>query len=147
MNRLAVAVDRSIQIPAAFDLHACLVRPPRAVAHPQVRSDPLLELGSVGLDPAENGDVIDRDAAILQHKFKIAVADVGLEIPAHGPKDHLGSVLSALELLAPIPDRRPRFAPNRTDPTRGAAAPKPRNRAPASGWQIARRNTPTPARE
>src|SRR3984885_6655314 len=40
----------------------------------------------------------------------------------------LGSELSPLELLASIPHSRPRLAFNRTDPTRGAAAPKPRNR-------------------
>jgi hypothetical protein len=61
-------------------------------------------------------------------RSKIAVADGELEIPAHGPKDHLGSEWSPLELLAPIPHCRPRLASNRTDPTCGAAAPKPRNR-------------------
>jgi hypothetical protein len=79
-----------------------------------------------------NGGVIDRDAAILQHKFEIAVADGELEIPAHGPKDHLGSELSPLELLAPIPHCRPRLASNRTDLTRGTAASKARNRTMAS---------------
>src|SRR3984885_5795156 len=40
----------------------------------------------------------------------------------------LGSELSPLELLASIPHSRPRLAFNRTDPTHGAAGPKPRNR-------------------
>jgi hypothetical protein len=85
------------------------------------------------LDPPENGSVIDPDAAILRHKFKIAVADGELEILPHSPKDHLGSELSPLEVLARIPHRRPRLASNRTDPTRGTAAPKPCNRTPIVG--------------
>jgi hypothetical protein len=36
--------------------------------------------------------------------------------------------LSPLELLATIPHCHPRLASNRIDPTRGASAPKPRNR-------------------
>ena len=102
-----------------------------------MRPDPLLQFGGVCLDPPENGGVIDRDAAILQHKLKIAVADGESEIPAHGPKDHLGSELSPLKLLASIPHSRPRLAFNRTDPTRGAAAPKPRNRTHGIPSQVA----------
>ena len=68
-----------------------------------MRPDPLLQFGGVGLDPSKNGGVSDRDAAILQHKFEIAVAGGELEIPAHGPKDHLGGELSSLELLASPP--------------------------------------------
>jgi hypothetical protein len=66
----------------------------------------ILQFGGVCLDPPENGGVIDRDTAILQHKFKLSVADGKLEIPAHGPTDHLRSELSPLELLAPIPHCR-----------------------------------------
>jgi hypothetical protein len=94
--------------------------------------DPLLQFGGIGLNPPENGGVIDRDATIMQHKFKIVVADRELEIPPHSPKDHLSSELSPLELLARMPHRRPRLVPNRTDPTRGAAALKPRNRTEQS---------------
>src|SRR3954452_19407072 len=53
VDRLAVAVDRPVQVgPAALHLHIVLTPPPRAVAQPQVRPDPLLDLRRVGLDPA-----------------------------------------------------------------------------------------------
>src|SRR3954453_12345491 len=44
--------------------------------------------------------VVDRDTAVLQHQFEIAVADREHQIPAHGPQDHRGRELPALELLA-----------------------------------------------
>ena len=61
--------------------------------------DPLLQLRGVGLDPPKDGGVVDRDAAIMQHKFEIAIADRELEIPAHRPEDHLGGELPSLERL------------------------------------------------
>src|SRR5690348_9339144 len=64
-----------------------------------MRPDPLLQLRRVGLDPAEDGRVVDRDAAVLQHELEIAVADREHQIPAHGPEDHLGRKLPALERL------------------------------------------------
>ena len=39
------------------------------------RPDTLLELGCIGLYPAKNGHMVDRDAAVLQHQFEITVAD------------------------------------------------------------------------
>src|SRR5215204_6664446 len=46
------------------------------------------------------GRVVDRDPTVLQHQFEIAVADREHQIPAHGPQDHLGRELPALEVLA-----------------------------------------------
>src|SRR4051812_47192999 len=62
--------------------------------------DPLLQLRRISLDPTEEGRVVDRDTAVLQHQFEIAVADREHQIPAHGPEDHLDRELPALELLA-----------------------------------------------
>src|SRR4051794_28480396 len=78
----------------------CLIDLPRAIARPQVRSDPLLQLWRISLDPAEEGCVVDRDTAVLQHQLEIAVADREHQIPAHGPQDHLGRELPAFELFA-----------------------------------------------
>ena len=49
---------------------------------------------------AEEGCVVHRDATVLQHQLEIAVADREHQVPAHGPQDHLGRELPALELLA-----------------------------------------------
>jgi hypothetical protein len=52
------------------------------------------------LDPAEESRVVDRDTAVLQHQLEITVADREHQIPAHGPHDHLGRELPALEVSA-----------------------------------------------
>src|SRR3954469_20795215 len=76
VNRLAATVHRAIQVgPAAFHFDVCLVDPPRAVTPVQVWPDPLLQLWRISLDPAEDGRVVHRDATVLQHKLKIAIAD------------------------------------------------------------------------
>src|SRR5829696_6562265 len=46
------------------------------------------------------GRVVDRDATVLQHQLKIAVADREHQVPAHSPQDHLGRELPAFELFA-----------------------------------------------
>ena len=69
-------------------------------------SDPLLQLRRIGLDPAKKGRVVHLDPTVLQHQFEIAVADREHQIPAHGPQDHLGRELPALELLALRHDTR-----------------------------------------
>src|SRR5215212_5343573 len=52
------------------------------------------------------GRVVDRDTAVLQHQFEITVADREHQVPAHGPQDHLGRELPALERLALPHDTR-----------------------------------------
>src|SRR5829696_7611409 len=63
-------------------------------------SDPLLQLRRIGLDPAEEGCVVDRDTAVLQHQLEIAVADREHQVPSDRPQDYLGRELPALERLA-----------------------------------------------
>ena len=60
-------------------------------------TQPLLELGGKALDPAVHGRVVDGDAAVGEHGLEVAVADRELEIPAHGPQDHLGGKAEAAE--------------------------------------------------
>src|SRR3982751_6575822 len=92
--------------PASLHLDIRLVDPPRAVARPQMGADPLLQLRGISLDPTEDGRVVDRDATVLQHQLEIAIADREHQVPAHGPQDHLGRELPALELLALPHDTR-----------------------------------------
>src|SRR5689334_12016868 len=44
--------------------------------------------------------MVHLDATVLQHQLEIAIADREHQIPAHGPQDHLGRELPALERLA-----------------------------------------------
>src|SRR5215213_9037524 len=100
VDRLAAAVYRPVQVgPAALYLHIRLIHPPRAVAQPQVRPDPLLDLRRVGLDPAVNGRVVHGYAAVGEHQLEVAVADGEHEVPANRPEDHLGGELPPLEGL------------------------------------------------
>src|SRR6185437_4089533 len=46
------------------------------------------------------GCVVHLHPAVLQHQLEIAVADREHQIPAHGPQDHLGRELPALERFA-----------------------------------------------
>ena len=56
VDGLAAAIDGSIQVdPTALDLHVCLIHALGAVAHAQMRPDPLLHLGCIGLDPYVDG--------------------------------------------------------------------------------------------
>ena len=86
VDRLATAVDRSIQIdPPALDLHVGLIHPPGAVAHAQVGADPLLKFGRISLDPSEDGGVIHLHATVQQHELEIAVTDGEHQIPSGPP--------------------------------------------------------------
>jgi hypothetical protein len=92
---LAAAVDSAIKIhPLAFDLHIRLVHPPGAVAHAQVRPDPFLQFGRIGLNPAEDGGVVHRNAPIQQHDLKITTADREHQIPPDRPQNDLRGELS-----------------------------------------------------
>ena len=98
------AAHRPIHIgPAAFHPNVGLVHPPRAVGWPQTRPDPLLKLRRIGLDPTEDGGVVDRDAAVLQHEFEVAVRDRELQVSTHRPQDHLRRELTTLERVLPVP--------------------------------------------
>src|SRR3954453_11197832 len=100
VDRLAAAVHRPVQVgPAALHLHIRLIHPPRAVAQPQLRPDPLLDLRRVGLNPAVNGRVVHGYAAVSEHQLEVAVADGEHEVPANRPEDHLGGELPPLEGL------------------------------------------------
>jgi hypothetical protein len=50
------------------------------------------------LDPAEKRRVIDRDATLAHHVFKVAVADPKFAIPAHAQQNHVGRKTAAFEI-------------------------------------------------
>jgi len=61
--------------------------------------DPLLQFRRVSLDPSKEGRMINRDAAVGQHQFEIAVADREHQLPADSPEDHLAREMPPLEGL------------------------------------------------
>src|ERR1700719_1888391 len=93
-----------------------------------MRPDPLLQLSGIGLDPTENGRVVNLHPAIEQHQFEIAVADWEHQVPPDRPQNHLIGKLPSLELLAP-PHCRPALRLRRANPTGPAPSAKPCNRA------------------
>jgi hypothetical protein len=69
-----------------------------------MRTDALVQLGCISLDPAKEGRVIHRDATIGEHALQIAVADGELQIPADRPQNDLRRELPTLErVLASLP--------------------------------------------
>src|SRR5215218_6567445 len=108
-------------------------------AGPQVAAYPFLQLRGEALNPAVHGRVVDRDAPVGQHPFEVAVADRELQVPAHGPQDHLGREAEAAECPGGIGHERysrrvaggstalPGYAAsfNATDPARCVAADVP----------------------
>src|SRR5271167_1037205 len=101
VDRLPAAVHHPIEIhPTSLHPDIGLVHPPGAVAHPQMRADPLLKFLGIGLDPTEDRCVVDLDAAVEEHQFEIAVADGKHQIPTNRPQDHLRGELTPLEAIA-----------------------------------------------
>src|SRR5664279_1207269 len=66
-----------------------------------MRPQPLLQFTRVGLDPAEDGRVVDLHAPIRQHQFEIAVAHREHQAPSHCPQDHLAREVPSLEVRHP----------------------------------------------
>src|SRR5271166_2730723 len=93
-----------------------------------MRPDPLLQLSGVGLDPAEDGRVVNLHPAIEQHQFEIAVADRNIRY--HRTAHRITSSVNCRPLNCL---RRPTAAPpsvlHRADPTGPTPSAKPCNRA------------------
>jgi hypothetical protein len=62
-----------------------------------VRTDPLLDLRSGALNPAEDRGWVDVDPTLLHHLGQIAIADAVCAVPAHAQKDDLDRKATALE--------------------------------------------------
>lgn len=62
-----------------------LYHPPGDVAQPQPRTHMLLQFGDVSLDPPLDRRMIHADAAILEHHFKVPIADGKRQIAQVSP--------------------------------------------------------------
>jgi hypothetical protein len=56
-----------------------------------------IKFGCVGLDPAEDGGVVDLYATVQQHELEISIADREHQIPSDRPQDHLSGELPPFE--------------------------------------------------
>jgi hypothetical protein len=108
VDRLAQTIDRAIQVGLnALDLDIGLIHSPGSSAQAQMTPDPLLQFGSIGLLPTEQGGVIHRDATVGQHRRQLAIADREDQIPPQSPEDHLGCKMPPLEGAIPAHRRHP----------------------------------------
>jgi hypothetical protein len=67
-----------------------------------MRTDALVEFGSIGLDPAKESGVVDLHTAISQHALEITMADRELQVPADRPQDDLRRELPTFERVLVI---------------------------------------------
>jgi hypothetical protein len=61
------------------------------------RTDPLLDLRSIALNPTEDRGWVDVDPTLLHHFGQIAIADAVCAVPVHPQKNDLGRKATALE--------------------------------------------------
>nr|WP_170285079.1 hypothetical protein [Microvirga aerophila] len=62
-----------------------------------MRADALVQFGSVSLNPAKQGGVIDLAATVSQHALEIAIADWKLQASADRPQNDLHREQPTLE--------------------------------------------------
>src|SRR5260370_6557905 len=67
-----------------------LVHAPRFVGRLEVPPQPLFQFGTVTLQPAPNGGVVDLQAAFLQKLFDIPKRQGVSKVPAHGAENQDG---------------------------------------------------------
>jgi len=114
VDRLPDCIDGTVKIhPLALHPNVCLVHAPGSICHLEMRTDALVQLGCISLDPTKEGRMIHRDATIGEHALEIAIADGKLQIPADRSQNDLRRELSTLErVLACLLHRQPLFTPS-----------------------------------
>ena len=80
VDQPATLVNSSEQVlPAATDLHICLVHSPGGRAVTLIPPDSPLQLRCIAMDPAHDRRWFDLDTALLHHLRQIAIADPYLQ--------------------------------------------------------------------
>src|SRR3954447_22568849 len=88
------------------------------------------------LDPAVHGRVIHCDAPVGEHGLEVAVADRELQVPAHGPEDHLGREAEAPKRSGGGHGGYSRKGDGRSTAPTWACCPAQRNRTPGSAAEF-----------
>ena len=87
-----------VEIAAApLDTNGGLIDTPGPVRWLEMTAQPLLEFGTVALDPAPHCRVVHLQAAFAEHLFDIAERERVPQVSAHGVNNQLGLALSPLE--------------------------------------------------
>ena len=90
VDGVATAVDRAVQIRLfPFDLDVGFVHAPgsRKAAWPTMPTQAPFDFRRVGLDPAIDGGVVHRNAALFQHFLEVTVADAVSAVPSDSPQN------------------------------------------------------------
>ena len=101
VDRGTGGIDGSVEVaPPALDTNVGLIDTPGLVGWFEMTAQPLLQFGTVALDPAPDGRVVRFQAALAEQLFDIAKRERIPKVPAHGAQNQLGLGLS------PLKDRR-----------------------------------------
>src|SRR5882724_2396417 len=73
--------------PRSGDPHIGLVHPPGPIGMPDFTAKPLIQNGSIVLDPAPDRDVVHRQIPLRHHLLQISIAQGVSQIPANAQKD------------------------------------------------------------
>ena len=94
----AGGIEGSVEgAPAPLDTNVGLIDTPGLIGGLEMTAQPLLQFGTVVLDPAPDGRVVCFQAALAEQFFDIAERERIPKVPAHGAQNQRGFGLSPLE--------------------------------------------------
>ena len=98
VDRGAGGIEGSAEVaPATLDANVGLIDTPGLVGWFEMTAQPLLQFGTVALDPAPDGRVVRLQAALAEQLFDIAERERGPQILAYGAQNQPGLRVSPLE--------------------------------------------------
>ena len=98
VDRGAGGIDGSVEVaPTALDTNVGFIDTPGLVGWCEMTAQPLLQFGTVALDPAPDCRVVRFQAALAEQLFDIAERERIPKVPAHGAQNQLGLGMSPLE--------------------------------------------------
>ena len=98
VDRSASGINGSVEVaPTAPDTNVGLIDTPGPIGGLEMTAQPLLQFGTVVLDPAPDGRVVRFQAALAEQLFDIAERERLPQVPAHSAKNQLGLGLSPFE--------------------------------------------------
>ena len=101
VDRGTGGIDGSVEVaPTALDTNVGFIDTPGRVGWFEMTAQPLLQFGTVALDPAPDCRVVRFQAALAEQLFDITERERIPKVPAHGAQNQLGLGLS------PLKDRR-----------------------------------------
>jgi hypothetical protein len=107
MNSIDGGIDSAIQVgPIAGDLYIRFVDPPGPIRRAQLPANPLIQNGSVPLDPPPNRDVVNGQASFRHHLLQVTVGERISQIPSDTENNHDVLEMSTTEQCRPpLPHR------------------------------------------